>query len=509
MDEKVIAGVDIGSTSVRVVLGKQAARDPQEIEVLGAGQVPLTEGVIKGAISNINKTVDAVRRAMDEAVQHAGGIRPDVVNASVAGRQLRCWSKHGSITRSPEEGNEVKVSDVQRLFRDISLAPVQSGSTIVHVLPQEYTVEGGFVGECYDAVGSTGSVVSADFQLISVPSPILENLRASLDKALGQVRPRPQINIMLSSLAATMSVLDEVEKDAGVALVDIGGATTDLVIIHKRIIRHVATFPFGGNSITQDIERGCRVLYRQAETLKVKFGQALHEEVRLNELITVPNITPPGSTKDVSAKNLAIVTETRLKEIAVMVAAEIARVGYEDKITAGVVLTGGSVHIHNTEELFRRVLDRQEVRIGYPTLSVARNAEHIGDPSFATAVGLVLRGIRSLDPREDDYERKLVVEEEHRAQPRQASAPASNGHLAEETPAYVPPAPTLRNPFSGLGSRFRSNRAVTPPPPPPVPEPAAEEAASAKPAREGNGFFSRFFNGLLFDDLGEDDRFKS
>jgi cell division protein FtsA len=500
MDEKVIAGVDIGSTNVRVVLGKLATQEPQEIEILGAGQVPLTEGVIKGAISNINKTVDAVRRAMDEAVRDAGA-EPDAVNASVAGRQLRCWSKHGSITRKPEEGNEVKVSDVQRLFRDISLTPVESGTTIVHVLPQEYTVEGGFVGECYDAVGSTGSIVSADFQLISVPSPILDNLKVSLSKA-GLVRPgRPQPNVVLASLAASMSVLSEVEKDAGVALIDIGGGTTNLVIIQKRIIRHVATFPFGGNTITLDIERGCRVLHNQAELLKTKFGEALHKDVSLGEVIAVPNIMP-GTTKDISAKNLAIIIETRLKEIAVMIAAEIARVGYEDKITAGVVLTGGAVQLNNAPELFRRVMRRQEVRIGLPTLHVARNAERVNSPAFATAVGLVLRGFHSLDQREDDYERKLQVEEARTAY----EPPRPNGHEASGPKPPVPAEPTPKQPFGfgGLGGRLLGNRNPAPAPKP-EPEPVEETAPTAsKP-----GFFSRFFNGLLFDDIGEDDRFKS
>lgn len=502
MEEKVIAGVDIGSTNVRVVLGKLVAQDPQEIEILGASQVPLTEGVIKGAISNINKTVDAIRRAMDEAVRDAG-VEPDAVNASVAGRQLRCWSKHGSITRKPEEGNEVKVSDVQRLFRDISLTPVESGTTIVHVLPQEYTVEGGFVGECYDAVGSTGSIVSADFQLVSVPSPILDNLKVSLSKANLNRSGRSQPNVVLSSLAASMAVLSEVEKDAGVALIDIGGGTTNLVIIHKRIIRHVATFPFGGNTITSDIERGCRVLHNQAELLKTKFGQALHDEVRLSEVIAVPNIMP-GTTKDISAKNLSIIIETRLKEIAVMAAAEIARVGYEDKITAGIVLTGGSVLLDNTTELFRRVMRRQEVRLGYPSLHIARNAERVNSPAYATAVGLVLRGFRSLDQREDDYERKLLVEEARTSY----EPPRTNGR--DTNGGYPPPVatpPTTKQPFrglGGLGDRFLGGNR----PPTPVPEPEPVEETAGKPAREG-GFFKRFFNGLLFDDLGEDDRYKS
>jgi cell division protein FtsA len=196
--------------------------------------------------------------------------------------------------------------------------------------------------------------------------------------------------------------LSEQERKSGVVLVDIGSGTTEIVIYYKSIVRHIAVLPFAGDIITADVEQGCNVSNEHAEELKVKFGSAMSSEVNLEEVVSVPGING-RKPKLVSIKNLSIIIEERLKEIAAMVVAEITRSGYGNRLSCGIVVTGGSVQMPYITELFEKVTGR-DVRMGYPNENLGKSiTEEIKNPMYATAVGLVWNGFKAIDEREDSY----------------------------------------------------------------------------------------------------------
>jgi cell division protein FtsA len=261
--------------------------------------------------------------------------------------------------------------------------------------------------------------------------------------------------VLLSPLASAMAVLTPEEREAGVALVDIGGGTTDLAIYHRNVLRHVAVFPWAGNSLTNDIQDGCKVLPQQAEVLKTKFGNANPSAYRLNEVVSVPGL-PGRQPKDVLLRNVSIIIGERLKEIAALVQAEIIRSGYKDKLLGGIVLTGGSALIDGIDEVFRTVAD-MDVRVGYPEqLEYNLRADLVSDPAYATAVGLVWAGFRNVDDRisfiSDPGQPAIIPNGQVRSV--DSSRTAQKGNAGQ--PAYKPaPEPSAEKPAAGVLDWFR------------------------------------------------------
>lgn len=444
MDEKVVVGLDIGSTKVCAVVGRMNPNGA--LDLLGVGRADST-GVTQGMVLNVAKTIEAVNKVVETAGNQSNYDIGSVI-AGIAGPHIQGFRKRGSLTRDTP-GSEVLVRDVERLSNDILREPVAPGNSILHLLAQEYRVDN---WDTSDPVGVTGMRLQADFQVITSPSIGIENIRKCVERASLELD-----ELVLSPLASAMATLTDDEKEAGVALVDIGGGTTDVVIFHKNIVRHVAVLPFAGNVITGDIQQGCNVLSNQAETLKCKFGSALQGPVGLHEVVSVPGMMgrPP---KDISRKNLAIIIEQRLKEIAALVCAEIVRSGYDKKLSAGIVLTGGTAQCDYIDALFSLVSGR-DVRVGYPNQQFGKGqTDIINNPAYATAIGLVWRGFRSIDSREDVHTPRAVAE-----------------------PAPLRP-PTPRPPAVG---------------PEPLPQP--------RPSIIGRGF--SFLRSVLSDDLEDKDRY--
>ncbi len=393
-DDRIVVGLDIGSTKVCAVAGRVVRnnKDQETLEVLGVGETQLADGVAKGSVVNVNNTVSAIKRAVAEAANQSNA-DIQLVNVSFSGSHVLSVKASGNITRS-SSGDEVQIEDIDQLVGDMyrNRSSIPADKEIVHALPMDFMVDN--ETNVQQPVGRNGVKLGADFQLITAQSNATRNVRKCITRNNLQ-----QETMMLSALASGLAVLTDEEKYAGVAIVDIGGGTTEMAIYYRNILRHVAVFPWAGNSLTADIQAGCKILPNQAEQLKKRFGSANPGEFNLNEVVAVPGLSN-RKPKDVLLKNVAVIMEDRLREIAALVQAEIIRAGYEGKLLGGMVLTGGTALVPGVEQIFGRVTGIEEVRVGYPEhLEPNGRADLVGDPAYATAVGLVWAGYKTIDNR--------------------------------------------------------------------------------------------------------------
>jgi cell division protein FtsA len=427
VDDKIVVGLDIGSTKVCAVAGRVVRnnKDQETLEVLGVGETQLTDGVAKGSVVNVNNTVNAIKRAVAEA-SNQSNINIQLVNVSFSGSHVLSVKASGNITRS-SSGDEVQIEDIDHLVSDMyrNRTSIPADKEIVHALPMDFMVDN--ETNVQQPVGRNGVKLGADFQLITAQSNATRNVRKCITRNNLQ-----QETMMLSALASGLAVLTDEEKYAGVAIVDIGGGTTEMAIYYRNILRHVAVFPWAGNSLTSDIQAGCKILPNQAEQLKKRFGSANPSEYNLNEVVAVPGLSN-RKPKDVLLKNVAVIIEDRLREIAALVQAEIIRSGYEGKLLGGLVLTGGTALVPGVEQIFGRVTGVEEVRVGFPEhLEPNGRADLVGDPAYATAVGLVWAGYKTIDNRIS-----FISDPTRAAYNEEPTVPVSR-------PAYSPPQPVTR-----------------------------------------------------------------
>ncbi|RYU79397.1 cell division protein FtsA [Hymenobacter persicinus] len=435
-NDKIVVGLDIGTTKICVLVGRK--NEFGKLEILGMGKA-VSEGVVRGIVSNIDKTVDAIKKAIRQAEEQSG-INIGVVNVGIAGQHIKSLQHNGSITRNSAE-TEITVDDVNRLTNDMYRLVTPPGSEIIHVMPQDYKVD--YEEGILDPVGMSGVRLEGNFHIITAQSTAINNINKCVTKAGLEID-----NLILEPLASSMSVLSEEEKEAGVALIDIGGGTTDLAIFKDGIIRHAAVLPFGGNIVTSDIKQGCLVMQNQAEQLKVKFGKAISEEASDYEIVSIPGLRD-RAPKEISLKNLAHIIEARMEEIIELVYAEIQRTGHADKLAAGIVLTGGGSQLQNLVQLTEYVTGL-DTRIGYPNEHLGKSRiEAVKSPMYATTVGLVLAGYRSLDERTNrPYEEEEVA---YRPAPEvRAAAPATPQPVAQQ-----PAQPAQPKKPSGAGKFFQ------------------------------------------------------
>ncbi len=379
-----IVAIDIGTTKVCAVAGRK--NEHGKLEVLGFGRVN-SEGVLRGVVSNIEKTVRAIKEAVDIARQ-AAGTGFDQVFVGIAGQHIKSMQHRGMLTRSNLH-TEISQADVQQLINDMHKLVLPPGDKILHVIPQEYTVddEQGIM----DPVGMSGVRLEANFHIITGQISASNNIKRCIERAGLKVA-----GMTLEPIASARAVLTEEEKEAGVVLVDMGGGTTDITIFQEGIIRHTAVIPFGGNVITKDIKEGCAVMHHQAERLKLRFGSALAKEVYDNRIISIEGLKGRPK-KEVSEKNLARIIQARVEEIFDYVLWEIRRSGYERKLIGGIVLTGGGALLKHIEKL-ASYHTGMGTRIGIPVEHLAHGyAEYLSSPVYATSIGLLLNGIEAVE----------------------------------------------------------------------------------------------------------------
>jgi len=387
----VIVGLDIGTTKIACFVGRR--NEHGKIEILSMGKSE-SLGVTRGIVANIDKTIQSIQAAVNEAQGRVDGslvIRS--VNVGIAGQHIKSLQHRGIHTRQQID-MEISQKDVDVLIEDMYKLVMQPGEEIITVLPQEYIVDN--EQGIKDPIGMAGRRLEANFHIITGHVGAVLNINKCVERSGLEVK-----EIILEPIASADAVLSEEEKEAGVVLVDIGGGTTDVAIFHEGIIRHTAVIPFGGNVITDDIKEGCTIMRRHAESLKVKFGSALASESQVNEVVCIPGLKG-RDPKEITVKNLASIIQARMEEIIEMVNIEIVNSGYAKKLIAGIVVTGGGSQLKHITQLFEYQTG-MDTRVGYPTehLANSNHIENLTSPMFATGIGLVLKGFEKLDVKSD------------------------------------------------------------------------------------------------------------
>ncbi len=384
----VVVAIDIGTTKVCAIAGRKNEYD--KIDIVGVGTV-VSEGVSRGVVSNIDKTVKAIREAIEIAERNSN-MKFNNIHVGIAGQHIKSLHHRGLLVRS-DVNSEISVEDVEKLINDMYRLVLPPGDKILHVIPQEFTVDD--EQNIIDPIGMSGVKLEANFHIITGQISASKNIMRCVEKVGLDV-----VDMTLEPIASSSAVLSEDEKMAGVALVDIGGGTTDITIFKDGIIRHTAVIPFGGNVITKDIQEGCTVMHDQAEKLKIKFGSALADEIYDNRIVTIPGFKG-REPKEISEKNLARIIQARAEEIFSYVYWEIKRSGFEKKLIAGLVLTGGGSllkHINLLAEYETGLACRK----GQPIEHLAHGySSALASPIYATGIGLLIHAINNAEMKSE------------------------------------------------------------------------------------------------------------
>jgi len=383
--ENIAVGLDIGTTKIVAMIGKK--NEYGKLEILGVGKSK-SLGVARGVVNNITQTIQSIQQAVFEAENNSGYKINDVV-VGIAGQHIRSIQHTDYVIRAnPEE--VISGKDIQLLIDQVNKLAMLPGEEIIHVLPQEFKIDG--QSEIKEPIGMYGGRLEASFHVVVGQASSIRNVGRCIQSSGIELS-----GLTLEPLASADAVLSQEEKEAGVALIDIGGGTTDLAIFKDGIIRHTAVVPFGGNVITDDIKEGCSIIEKQAELLKTKFGSAWPGENKDNEIVSIPGLRG-RDPKEISLKNLSKIIHARVVEIIEQVFAEIKAYGHEDprkKLIAGIVLTGGGSQLKHIKQLVEYITG-MDTRIGYPNEHLAGDSdEEMSSPLYATAVGLVMNSIRN------------------------------------------------------------------------------------------------------------------
>ena len=376
-------GLDIGTTKIVAMIG--IVNEYQKLKIIGVGKSK-SLGVHRGVVNNISQTIQSIQGAIHEAENHSNE-KIDKVVVGIAGQHIRSLQHSDYITR--DNSNEVIVkSDIDKVINQVYKLVMMPGEEIIHVLPQEFKIDG--QSEIKQPIGMFGGRLEANFHVVVGQVSSIKNIARCVKNSGIDFD-----GITLEPLASADAVLSREEKEAGVALIDIGGGTTDLAIFKDNIIRHTSVIPFGGNIITEDIKEGCSIIEKQAELLKIKFGSAWPGENKDNEIVSIPGLRG-RDPKEISIKNLSKIIHARVVEIIEQVYMEIKNYGHEEqkkKLIAGIVLTGGGSQLKHLKQLVEYVTG-MDTRIGLPNEHLAgNNSVEISNPTFATAVGLVMNSM--------------------------------------------------------------------------------------------------------------------
>ena len=388
-------GLDIGTTKIVALVGKK--NEFNKVEILGVGKSK-SLGVHRGVVNNITQTIQSIQQAVENANSNSALIIKDVV-VGIAGQHIRSIQHSDYITRENPE-SVINEEDIQTLIQQVYKLVMLPGEEIIHVLPQEYKVDG--QSEIKEPIGMHGGRLEANFHVVVGQVTSIKNIGRCI-KSAGLV----MAGITLEPLASSEAVLSFEEKEAGVALIDIGGGTTDLAIFKDGIIRHTAVIPYGGNVITEDIKEGCSIIEKQAELLKIKFGSAWPGENRDTEIVSIPGLHG-RDPKEISLKTLSKIINARVVEIIEQVFFEIKNYGHTDqkkKLIAGIVLTGGGSQLKHLKQLVEYVTG-MDTRVGYPSEHLAGNTvDSVSSPLFATSVGLLMNALDEISPENiDNYD---------------------------------------------------------------------------------------------------------
>jgi cell division protein FtsA len=426
-EDNIAVGLDIGTTKIVAMIGRK--NEYGKVEILGIGRTK-SLGVHRGVVNNITQTIQSIQQAIQQAEANSG-IEVEGVTVGIAGQHIRSLQHSDYITRNDVE-EVIEDEDIDNLCNQVHKLVMLPGEEIIHVLPQQYKVDG--QSEIMEPRGMSGARLEANFHVVVGQISSIRNIGRCVKNSGLELN-----GMTLEPLASANSVLSQEEKEAGVALIDIGGGTTDLAIFKDGIIRHTAVIPLGGNAITEDIKEGCSIIEKQAELLKVKFGSAWPGENKENEIVSIPGLRG-RDPKEISLKNLSKVIHYRAVEIIDQVYLEIKNYGHEEqkkKLIAGIVITGGGAQLKHLKQLVEYVTG-MDTRVGYPNEYLAGDTDkEIASPLYATAVGLVMDGLeRKVFEKE---ERELEEEEPLEVNVEQSEKITANNNTEGEDDFHEEP----------------------------------------------------------------------
>ncbi|MCC6396992.1 MAG: cell division protein FtsA [Bacteroidetes bacterium] len=378
--DNMLVGLDIGTTKICAVVA--GTDENGKVNILGLGRAP-SDGMTRGVVTHIDRTTAAVAHAIAEA-QASSGVAIRSVIVGIAGDHIQSFQSRGVVGISGPD-HEVTRTDIDRLIEDTKRVALPTDRKIIHVIPQEFIIDG--QDGIYDPLGMSGVRMEANVHIITGLVSAAQNIYKCVQRAGLEIS-----DMVLEPLASSYAVLDDEEKEVGIALLDIGGGTTDLAVFEERTIRHTAVIGVAGRKVTDDIRKGLGILNDQAERLKKDHGCAYVDGVVDNELLVLPGVggRPPI---EIDRRILAQIIQPRMEEILEIAALEIKRSGYAKHLAGGVVLTGGGALIKGTADLARDVLG-MPVKIGIPAGFSGGLVREIENPAYATAVGLIYHGLK-------------------------------------------------------------------------------------------------------------------
>src|SRR4026207_702421 len=399
-EQPIIVGLDIGTTKIAVIAGRK--NEFGKLEILGFGRAN-SNGVKHGQVLNIDETIKAINSALQNCLASNPGLEIKEVYVGIAGQHIKSLQTRGDIVRQDNE-EEISQKEIDQLVADQYKTYIPAGDQIIDVIPQEFTIDN--FQNIPNPIGYGGVKVGANFHIITGDKNAIRNINRSVEKAMLATK-----DLVLQPLASAAAVMGQEDMEAGVAIVDIGGGTTDLAVFYEGILKHTAVIPFAGENITNDIKTGLGVLKTQAEQMKVQFGSALANEAKSNAYITIPGLRGMPA-KEISVKNLANIIQARMSEIMDFVTYHLKQVGLDNKaLNGGIILTGGGSQLKHMIQLTEYVTGLN-ARIGFPNEHLASgHIEELAKPTYSTCIGLILKGYDDYEHKRKQFERDFKVVE--------------------------------------------------------------------------------------------------
>jgi cell division protein FtsA len=396
-EQPIIVGLDIGTTKIAAIAGRK--NEFGKLEIIGFGRAN-SNGVKHGQVLNIDETIKAIKMALDNCYASNPNLDISEVYVGIAGHHIKSLQTRGDIVRHQNE-EEISQKEIDQLIADQYKTYIPAGDQIIDVIPQEFTVDN--FQNIPNPIGYGGVKVGANFHIITGDKNAIRNINRAVEKSGLRTK-----DLVLQPLASSAAVMGQEDLEAGVAIVDIGGGTTDLAVFYEGILKHTVVIPFGGENITNDIKTGLGVLKTQAEQMKVQFGSALSNEAKANAVITIPGLRgmPP---KEISVKNLANIIQARMSEIMDFVTFHLKQVGLDNKmLNGGIVLTGGGSQLRHLIQLTEYTTGLN-ARIGYPNEHLAPgHIEELAKPTYSTCIGLILKGYSDYEHNRKQFETRHV-----------------------------------------------------------------------------------------------------
>ncbi len=426
-EQPIIVGLDIGTTKIAAIAGRK--NEYGKLEILGFGRAN-SNGVKHGQVLNIDETIKAIQMALDNCYASNPNLEITEVYVGIAGHHIKSLQTRGDIVRQNTD-DEITRREIDQLIADQYKTYIPAGDQIIDVIPQEFTVDN--FQNIPNPIGYGGVKVGANFHIITGDKNAIRNINRAVEKSNLHTK-----DLVLQPLASAAAVMGQEDLEAGVAIVDIGGGTTDLAVFYEGILKHTAVIPFGGENITNDIKTGLGVLKTQAEQMKVQFGSALSNEAKANAYITIPGLRGMPA-KEISVKNLANIIQARMSEIMDFVTYHLKQVGLDSRaLNGGIVMTGGGSQLRHLIQLTEYVTGLN-ARIGYPTEHLAAgHIEELAKPTYSTCIGLILKGYSDYEHNRKQFDkgfRKLEVPDGLRrtaVQQEEDPAPADREALQQE-----------------------------------------------------------------------------